>query len=100
MGCCNGFDFEVRHRDRELEIQLKDQPPVTMPSQEWRAAVLAFSEAIKAFYASSSPKQPCDEDDDRGYGVFCAEWDRRYKAARRAAWAARLLKPRSALPHR
>ena len=85
MGCDSGLDFDVRHRDREVEIRLKDQAAITMPAVEWRAAVLAFSEAIQAFYASSSSKQPGDQIDARGYEVFCAEWNRRYKDARRAA---------------
>jgi len=85
VGCPNGLDFEVRHRDREVEVQFKDQPPVAIPSHEWRAAVLSFSDAIKAFYACSSAKLPSDEVEAIGYEVFCAEWNRRSNDAGRAA---------------
>jgi len=54
IGCPSGLDFEVRHRDGQVEIELPDQPPVGMSPAEWRAAALWFSEAITAFYAASS----------------------------------------------
>jgi hypothetical protein len=85
IGCPSGLDFEVRHRDGQVEIQLPDQPPVAMPATEWGAAVLSFSEAIMAFYAASSSKQPSEEIVAKGYQAFCAEWNRRYNDAKRPA---------------
>jgi hypothetical protein len=32
IGCDSGLDFEVRHLDREVEVQLKGQPAITMPA--------------------------------------------------------------------
>jgi len=85
IGCPSGLDFEVRHRDGQVEIELPDQPPVGMSAAEWRAAVLSFSEAITAFYAASSSKQPSEEIDAKGYQAFRAEWNRRYNDAKRPA---------------
>jgi hypothetical protein len=56
-----------------------------MPATEWGAAVLSFSEAIMAFYAASSSKQPSEEIVAKGYQAFCAEWNRRYNDAKRPA---------------
>ena len=85
VGCSNGLDWEVAHRDGKVELGLKDQPTITVPASEWNTAVLAFSEAVEAFYAASAPKEPSGHDDAKGFQVFRAEWKRRYEAARRAA---------------
>jgi hypothetical protein len=45
----SGLDFGVKHRDAGVELHLKNQPVITLPADEWRAAVLAFSEAIEGF---------------------------------------------------
>jgi hypothetical protein len=44
---------------------------------EWRRIVLAFADAVAAFYAASAPKQPSDETDAQGFAAFQAEWARR-----------------------
>ncbi len=85
VGCSNGLDWEVAHRDGQVELGLEDQPAITVPASEWSTAVLAFSDAVSAFYAVSAPKEPSDPDGAKGFRVFCAEWKRRYDAARRAA---------------
>ena len=70
VGCPNGLDWEVQHRDDQIELRFKDQPTVSVSASEWQAAVVAFSDAVAAFYTSSAPKQPSDQVDARGFEVL------------------------------
>ncbi len=79
MGCPSGVDFEVSHdmSGQGVVIQANDDRAWRAGWPEWRAAVFGFADEVSAFYAASSPKQPYDGEDTKGFHKFEAEWKRR-----------------------
>jgi hypothetical protein len=83
MECPNGLDFLVSHGIGRIALRFESGDEVKISFVEWRSAVLAFSDAVAAFYASSAPKKPkADELVQTGFKAFQAEWKRRSDAAR------------------
>ena len=76
-GCANGVDWHVRHTDHGVELETQSGAVTVIPLQEYRAAVFAFADAIKAHYDNSLPKTPEDELDLIWYPIFWREWARR-----------------------
>jgi hypothetical protein len=78
-GCPSGEDFEVIHAGSEVGVVVRaaDGREWAVGWEEWRAAVYAFADGVSEFYAVSSPKQPSDPEDGRGFQKFTAEWVRR-----------------------
>ena len=76
-GCPSGRDCSVRHIGSEVQLSLESGQRVLVSSHDWRAAVHAFSDAVRAFYQRYSPKQPFEPEDVRGFDAFQREWDRR-----------------------
>jgi hypothetical protein len=86
VGCDFGLDWSVVHRDDMVALSLDDDRTVELPRKEWARAILAFAEAVQAFYAASAPKRPPQDALDReGYAAFWVEWERRRAAVERAA---------------
>ncbi|MBG0788235.1 MAG: hypothetical protein H0S79_24365 [Anaerolineaceae bacterium] len=83
IGCSLGTDFDVLHRLGRIVIVFNGKR-YRVSEKEWRKAVLHFSDMVKAYYNSCSPKDisEWDEENTHAYEVFLAEWDRRVKAAR------------------
>ena len=67
VGCPNGADFEVIHDGNEIIIGSAPARIYRIPLSDWRAAVCDFSDAVRSFYAASSPKQPADQDEAKGF---------------------------------
>jgi hypothetical protein len=80
FGCPGGIDFEVIHDGDNVVLREADGRMRRVALAEWRCAVCAFSDTVRAFYEASLPKQPHDEDGANGFRKFMAEWDRRRKA--------------------
>jgi hypothetical protein len=78
VGCFNGVDFEVDHRDGGTSVLVRgaDGRGWSVDRQSWRDAVFAFADAVSEFYARSSPKRPAADDAD-GFRAFQDEWERR-----------------------
>jgi hypothetical protein len=79
-GCCNGIDFQVTHSDSDVVV-VAGNDQIRVPFVEWKEAVCAFSDAVRAFYERSSPKQRGDDLDWKGFQKFWSEWSRRRIAA-------------------
>lgn len=78
LGCNRGIDIEIKHINRSVEIVKLDGEQKIVPLIEWRAAVFAFADQIRAFYDRSSPKTlPEPPDDKEGWAAFWEEWNRR-----------------------
>lgn len=84
QGCALGHDFDIRHEENKVHIIVDDDRQYTVDTLAWHKAVCGFADKVEAFYESSSPKQPCDEDAE-GYNLFRQEWQRRRQAARAVA---------------
>ena len=85
QGCNIGLDWEVHRRADAIQLDLEGRS-VTVPFQDWRSAVLSFSDHVKAFYERSDPKQlPSDRHEREGFEAFLSEWRRRRESAERAA---------------
>jgi hypothetical protein len=76
-GCPYGKDFEIVHHERNIIIRDNKGAEYTVPFEEWKKAVCSFSDEVSAFYDNSSPRQPSDETDEKGFSAFMREWKRR-----------------------
>ena len=77
VGCNSGIDFEVEQVGSEILLTARDGAQHRVTVSDWRGAVCEFSDAVQAFYRASSPKQPEDDWEQRGFGKFMSEWTRR-----------------------
>jgi hypothetical protein len=75
-GCPNGVDFEILHEETGVCICSAEGREWHVDWPSWRDAVFAFADRVSDFYATSSPKEPNDED-RAGFMKFLAEWGRR-----------------------
>jgi len=86
MGCDQGLDIRVRHHGEQVDVLLEGGRSISIPVADWRSAVLAFSDAVRAFYESSPPQRlPSDKEDREGFEAFLNEWRRRHDPEVRAA---------------
>jgi hypothetical protein len=76
-GCPSGIDFQVIREGKEVVLIGPDSGARRLQWSDWRKAVCEFSDAVQSFYAASSPKQPFDEEDAKGFRKFMEEWKRR-----------------------
>jgi|KBSSwiStaDraftv2_1062776.scaffolds.fasta_scaffold2003027_1 hypothetical protein len=81
LGCPNGIDFDVVQTKGEVVVTTVDGREHWLAAPDWRQAVCAFSDAVRAFYVASSPKRPADDVDKQGYAKFMSEWTRRRSIA-------------------
>lgn len=80
LGCPSGVDWWVEHRDQQVQLTVPGGDAVRLPFAAYRAQVLAFADAVEAFYQRSAPKKvPADAEDAEGYELFWTEWHRRRK---------------------
>lgn len=78
VGCQNGIDVSVVHRDGLVVVTSVDGDFRSVSESEWIEAVLRFSREVRSFYDSSAPKEPFDELQQAGFEKMMAEWDRRH----------------------
>lgn len=78
VGCPNGEDFEVDHREGDSSVLVRaiGGREWSVDRDSWREAVFTFADAVSEFYARSSPKRPT-ADDAAGFQAFRSEWERR-----------------------
>ena len=76
-GCNSGIDFEVVHVEKDVVVTAADGRVHRIAATDWKKAVCEFSDAVRAFYAASSPKEPTDEFDQQSFHKFLSEWSRR-----------------------
>jgi hypothetical protein len=77
FGCNSGIDFEVVQIGDEVLLTAEDGTEYRVTLADWRAAVCQFSDAVRAFYEASSPKEPEDDAERKAFQKFVAEWSRR-----------------------
>ena len=70
VGCNSGIDFEVVQDGDDVLLTSEAGRQHRVSALDWRAAVCGFSDAVQAFYASSSPKLPADEFEQRSFQKF------------------------------
>jgi hypothetical protein len=88
--CCpTGLDFEVKHTREGVILKFEEGLRYLVPESVWKRAVCGFSDAVKRFYDTSSPKilPPDDEDAAAGFRKFMREWETRRRRADVAAGA-------------
>ncbi len=81
FGCPNGINFELIHKDGNVEIKISEEQVAHISFEAWRDSVCIFSDQISDFYRASAPKEPYDEDAKKGFDAFQREWTRRRKQA-------------------
>jgi hypothetical protein len=83
VGCNRGIDFEILRVSDDVTTTAKDGLQYRVSFPDWRNAVCGFCDAVRDFYAASSPKEPADADEQRGFELFLSEWSRRRATAER-----------------
>lgn len=79
--CPIGINFQVIHIRDTVQIIMNDEKTFIVTSEEWQNAVLTFSQAVREFYAASTPKTPVDHSDKAGFDKFMLEWKNRHQDA-------------------
>jgi hypothetical protein len=82
IGCPNGSNFDVIHQSDAIRVCAGESQNYILNKDEWQSAVIAFADAVRAFYDASLPKLPSDDFSRRGYDAMISEWDRRRKIVR------------------
>lgn len=81
LGCNCGIDFQLVRDADEVVLTHAGARQYRMAAAEWRRAVCDFSDSVRAFHNTSSPKQPEDEVEAKAYQRFLTEWSRRRSLA-------------------
>ena len=58
------------------QITSDDGRIIDVPENDWREAVLDFSDAVMDFYDRSMPKEPADDDERKDFSAMMIEWQR------------------------
>lgn len=78
LGCPNGVDWTVLHREDSVEIATEQGAKALVDKRAYRDVVLGFADSVQRVYETSPPKAvPEDDFDKRGYIAFWNEWTRR-----------------------
>jgi hypothetical protein len=80
-GSPNGSDVYVTHEDNNtIHFTTPEGQRYVVSFNDWRLAVIQFSDCVQAFYDQSLPKNE-DSDDGEGFAKMMAEWRRRRQHA-------------------
>lgn len=81
VGCNSGINFEVVRIGGDVVLTADDGKQHRATFSDWKQAVCAFSDSVRAFYSASSPKNPEDDWEERSFRKFLSEWSRRRSQA-------------------
>jgi hypothetical protein len=81
LGCNNGIDFEILHIGDHVRITAEDGRQHHVGATDWTNSACEFSDAVRVFYSSSSPKRAEGEYEQRSFEKFLSEWSRRRSMA-------------------
>jgi hypothetical protein len=77
-GCLAGIDFQVKHTNGQVILKFGRKRRIAVPDALWKRSVCGFSDAVKRFYDTSSPKiVPSDHERAAGFRKFMREWEAR-----------------------
>ena len=85
LGCPNGIDWRVLHRDQHVLIDFGDGNSTTVSKQQWVDAVVSFGRCVESFYEQSQPRTPLSPDEVDGYAAFRRELRQRLRSSTGAA---------------
>ncbi len=74
VGCSNGIDFDIIHKDDNMIIRKQDGTTYTVTFEDYKAAVLSYAKQIEDFYHQNPPRQFENQFDQDGFSAFCREW--------------------------
>ena len=80
-GCPNGIDLNVSHDGKSIQVSAAEGRKYSVPSDDWRQAVMQFSNTVRQFYDDSLEKKPFDDEQAAGYAKMLSEWNRRSLSA-------------------
>lgn len=75
INCPNGINWTIKHTNDKVIHQFEDETLET-DFDEWRNAVIEFSDAVMNFYETSRHKITDDEENKKGFELFMKEWKR------------------------
>lgn len=74
MGCPSGIDLEIYQNHDSYKIVTEDDQELVVSSDEWKSTVHRFSSKVLSFYEASLPKQPFDDESQKGFNLMMSEW--------------------------
>ena len=78
MGCRSGVNTEVTHHDEKITIKNGNGTEETVSADEWKTAVINFTDQIRSYYDSQKPREVItDKTDAEGWEEFWREWNER-----------------------
>jgi hypothetical protein len=74
IGCPHGLNWWVRHEANIVILEFPEERQYSISSGEWWRAVTSLADAVAAFFKASESKQPEDNEDQKWFTAFWAEW--------------------------
>lgn len=81
IGCNNGIDFNIIHKQENIIIVTADNTEYQVPFADYKNAVISFAKQVMDFYKSNPPREFEDDFDKDGYSSFVTEWYALYDKA-------------------
>jgi len=76
IGCINGLDWAITHKDSAVILTTDSNTQVSIPFDEYQKIIYNFADEIKAFYDQCSPKKTFYWDfEEHVYRKFWENWD-------------------------
>ena len=74
-GCNDGVDWNIQHKNGSVKMTSEKGTVGIIKFEEYKKAVLDFTDQIELFYGDPKEKEvPDDEFDQNGFRQFWAEW--------------------------
>ncbi len=81
IGCNNGIDFDIIHKQDNIIIRTTDNTQYTVSFVDYKNAVLSFAKQVEDFYKLNPPREFEDTFSKDGYNAFVTEWFSLYNNA-------------------
>lgn len=78
IGCNNGIDFNIIHKEESVVIITTDNQEYQVPFADYKSGILAFAEQIIDFYKSNTPRAFKNDFDKECFSAFVTEFYSRY----------------------
>jgi len=76
LGCPSGIDLEIYREENSYRIVTENNQEFCVSSNDWNKTIHDFSSAVLNFYTSSKPKEPFDEESEKGFKLMMSEWNK------------------------
>ncbi len=79
--CGTGMSWDILHDNDKIIHKFNDGKEIEINFDEWRIAVVKFTDDVLEFYESSAPRKFSDDESEKEFGFFISELKRLRKEA-------------------